>query len=247
MFTSLVWIESSYFVTPVNWKGRQKKDRCVFPQSVPRFPPRKLRWNLKKAPWENEEQKKRNGLPAVSFLECTSIPKVFWHIYFLRGFAFFFLAGFLNVARIIVLRQHFSLRRTPRSGRVQHFERWWGNQRGNWWRISHGERSHGERGIVIQTHQRFFLIEEMFQKFHFHEARVEMPKASFPVAVVHTWSYMLPTQRKKGCFSTLQLSKACSWCPTAVYSLTVFSHRAKRGSSRQWKAGHEVVQRQIQY
>ena len=39
---------------------------------------------------------------------------------------------------------------------------------------------------MIQTHQRFFLTEEMFQKFHFHEARVEMPKASFPVAVVHT-------------------------------------------------------------
>ena len=82
----------------------------------------------------------------------------------------FFLAGFLKVARIIVLRQHFSLRRAPRSGRVQRCEGWWGNQRGNWWHISHGGR-----GTLIQTQQRSSM-EEIFQKTHFHKARVETPQ-----------------------------------------------------------------------
>ena len=105
---------------PILWqgKGRQKKDRCVFPHSVPRFP----RYSIfrtsfrmtgpvacKKGPenWDGtwkRPQKKRTkspwnqflGFQPLVFLECTSIPKVFWHIYFLRGFVFFSWQGFLT-------------------------------------------------------------------------------------------------------------------------------------------------------
>ena len=68
----------------------------MFPHSVPRFPPRKLRWNLKKAPWENEEQKNKNGLPAVSFLECTVYQRCFGISTFYVGLCLFSWQGFLT-------------------------------------------------------------------------------------------------------------------------------------------------------
>ena len=85
-------------MTPVNWKGRQKKDRNVSTLGAKISSP-KTEMEPEKGPLGERRAKKKNGLPAVSFLgctECTVYQRCFGISTFYVGLRFFSWQGFLT-------------------------------------------------------------------------------------------------------------------------------------------------------